>query len=108
MTQKNNPRLHIALSVESIARSVDDYSRRLGQKPSVVVPGEYALWRTEALNFSIRKVDKGAGELRHLGWEDAAAGEFSKETDVNAIVWERFTEAQQLAEIDDLWPDRPK
>lgn len=47
--------LHLALAVSNIEQSVADYSARLGVLPVVVVPGEYALWRAEALNLSIRK-----------------------------------------------------
>jgi hypothetical protein len=53
------------------------------------------VWRTETLKVSIRQ-DRSckSGELCHLGWEDPTATAFSKDTDVNGIVWERFT-AQQ-------------
>ena len=99
MTSK---KFHIALEVSNIAASVSEYSARLGCEPAVVVGGEYALWRTDPLNFSIRK---GAqpGKLRHLGFEDSGASEFSKETDVNGLVWERFTADQQRDEILKLW-----
>lgn len=98
-------KFHIALSVVDIEDSVRDYSERLGGAPTILIAGEYALWRTECLNFSIRKVANAkAGTLRHLGWEDAAADAFSSNIDVNGIVWERFTEAQQRAEIKTIWP----
>jgi hypothetical protein len=98
-------KFHIALSVVDVEGSVRDYSERLGCAPTILVAGEYALWRTECLNFSIRKVaDAKAGTLRHLGWEDSAADAFSSNIDVNGIVWERFTEAQQRAEIKSIWP----
>lgn len=96
-------RIHIALGVGDIAASVADYTRRLGMAPVVVVPGEYALWRTDALNLSIRCTD--AGQLRHLGWEDDACEAFTVETDVNGIAWERFSAAQQAGEIRAIWPD---
>lgn len=97
-------RLHIAIGVSNIGRSVRDYSRRLGRKPSVVIPSQYALWRTPQVNLSIRKVSRGAGRLRHLGWEDSSVPQFTQETDVNGIVWERFTAAQQDEEIRQAWP----
>lgn len=98
-------RFHVALSVVDVDASVRDYSARLGCEPTLVVADEYALWRTESLNFSIRKVaDAQAGTLRHLGWEDESADAFTSSIDVNGIVWERFTEAQQLDEIRSLWP----
>ena len=95
-------RFHIALNVKDLQRSIRDYSRRLGRKPSVVVRGKYALWRTATLNFSIR-VAKPAGKLRHIGWEDPKAGKFTVSKDVNGVVWERFTAAQQKSEIRALW-----
>lgn len=98
-------KFHLALSVVDIEDSVRDYSERLGCKPTLVIAGEYALWRTESLNFSIRKVaDAQAGTLRHLGWEDESADAFTSTIDVNGIVWERFAAAQQLEEIKSLWP----
>jgi len=97
-------RFHIAISVRDIQRSVADYSARLGCEPSLVVPNEYALWRTPQLNFSIRKVDEATGPLRHLGWEDPTAPAFGTSVDVNGIVWEQFTAEQQSAEISQIWP----
>lgn len=98
-------RIHIALGVADIAASVADYTRRLGAAPVVVVAGEYALWRTDALNLSIRRVDAAAaGTLRHLGWEEADCAAFTVETDSNGIAWERFSAAQQAGEIDAIWP----
>ena len=82
--------------------TTEQAARRLGIKPSVVVPGKYALWRTRSLNFSIR-VAKPAGKLRHLGWEVAKAGRFTVSKDVNGVAWENFTASQQRAEIRSLW-----
>jgi hypothetical protein len=98
-------RIHIALGVKDIVKSVEDYSQRLGCTPSVVIPNEYALWRTPTLNFSIRLDPENAGKLRHLGWEDESAPKFTKETDVNGVVWENFNSKQQEEEISDLWPE---
>ena len=98
-------KLHIAISTNQIEASVDDYSQRLGCEPCSFIPGEYALWRTEQLNLSIRQDDTcAAGELRHLGWEDPKANEFSQETDVNGIVWENFSAQHQADEINEIWP----
>jgi hypothetical protein len=98
-------RFHLALSVTDIEASVRDYSRRLGCEPQIVVPNEYALWRTDTVNFSIRRVPAGeAGALRHLGWEDPDADSFSSETDANDIVWERFAPEHQRDEILTIWP----
>lgn len=99
-------RIHIALGVADIAASVADYTRRVGAEPVVVIAGEYALWRTDTLNLSIRRVaGEVAGTLRHLGWEDAACTAFTVETDTNGIAWEHFSAAQQAGEIRATWPD---
>lgn len=98
-------RFHIAVAVSNIARSVEDYTRRLGMPPAVIVPGEYALWRTDHLNLSIRRTDDAPGTLRHLGWEDPAAEAFTLDEDENGITWERFNAAAQDKEILDRWPN---
>ena len=101
-------KIHIAIGVKDVERSVEDYSLRLGKRPTVVIPNEYALWRTPQVNFSIRCDRKAAGTLRHLGWEDSTAAGFTKDTDLNGIVWERFTAAQQADEINKIWPPSKK
>ena len=99
-------KFHIAIGVADIEQSVADYSERLGASPVVVVPGEYALWRTEQLNFSIRTVEsEEAGRVRHLGWESAHAPGFTADTDCNGILWESFSAEQQAREILEIWPD---
>ena len=99
-------KLHLAISTNNIAATIEDYSRRLKAKPCLVIAGEYALWRTPTLNISVRK-DKShsPGSLRHLGWEDSNAMAMSAETDVNGIVWERFTAEQQAEEIREIWSE---
>jgi len=99
-------RFHIAIATHNIEATVTDYSRRLGAEPCVVVPGEYALWRTDNLNFSVRQVPQGqSGELRHLGWEEDTAAAFTSDVDCNGILWESFAAHHQAAEITELWPD---
>lgn len=99
-------KLHIAISTNKIDETIKDYSVRLGVAPCVIVPNEYALWRTDSLNVSIRQDSTCKPcELRHLGWEDPSATEFSQETDVNGIVWECFTAQQQADEINEFWPE---
>ena len=88
-------RFHISLAVADLPTSIRDYSRRLGAAPTAVVTGKYAMWRTEALNFSINEIPQRAGQLRHLGFEDTAAGEFSSDHDVNGIEWELFSPTAQ-------------
>ena len=99
-------KIHIAISTDRIEETVADYSARLGVQPCSFIAGEYALWRTESLNVSVRQ-DPACepGQLRHLGWEDPAASEFTQDTDVNGIVWERFTAQDQADEINAIWPD---
>ena len=98
-------RLHLALGVSDIKKTVQDYSIRLQQDPVVVIKDEYALFRTESLNVSIRKVGPTDQGLRHLGWEDPESDVFSEETDCNGIVWERFSKSDQIDEILAVWPD---
>src|SRR5690349_12661899 len=98
-------RFHVALAVSDVARSVLDYTKRLGVEPTVIVPDEYALWRTASLNLSIRRTQDVPGTLRHLGWEDPSAAEFSVETDINGLPWEIFSSTQQAEEIRRYWPD---
>jgi len=97
-------KFHIAVAVSDIEVTVHEYSRRLGAMPTLVVTNEYALWRTETLNFSIRKTQDGPGTVRHIGWEDPTAAGFTRETDANGLLWERFTERDQQEEIARLWP----
>lgn len=98
-------KIHIAIGVSDIARSIEEYSHRLGCPPVVVVPNEYALWRTDSVNFSIRRDIQNAGKLRHLGWEDPSASHFTQEKDINGIVWERFSQELQSREIKEIWPE---
>lgn len=103
-------KFHISLGVESIEVTVHDYTQRLGQPPDLVVPGEYALWRTAHLNLSVRKSDAvSSGKLRHLGWETNDADSFTSDIDCNGILWERFSAEIQAREIEELWPctDKP-
>ena len=99
-------KFHIALGVADIKQSVADYKKRLGQEPNVIIEGEYALWRIETLNFSIRKTtDSEIGKLRHVGWEDDNTVGFTSEKDVNGVVWEYFNVQEQDKEIRETWPE---
>lgn len=99
-------KLHLALAVADIEKSVADYSNRFGQPPNLVIPDAYALWRTAHLNVSIRKVAaEDAGQLRHLGWESDEAQILTTETDCNGILWESFSAEFQAQEIKGLWPN---
>lgn len=97
-------RVHFAVAVADLAQSIAEYSKLLGQPPVVVVPEEYALWRTAELNFSIRRTADVAGTVRHVGFEREDAAAFSTHVDVNGLVWETFSSRHQAAEIAALWP----
>ena len=76
---------------------------RLGVEPTAVVAGKYAMWRTNELNFSINQMPARAGQLRHLGFEDSAAGDFSSTHDVNGIEWELFSPKAQDDKIVEVY-----
>ncbi|WP_341530368.1 hypothetical protein WKK05_14435 [Nostoc sp. UHCC 0302] len=92
-------RFHIALVVNDLQASIADYSQRLRFDPTVVVPGKYAMWRTDLLNFSINQMPERAGELRHIGFEDEAVQGFSSTHDINGIEWELFSPQAQDKKI---------
>jgi hypothetical protein len=92
-------RFHIALAVRELDESIADYRLRLGKAPNVIVPGKYAMWRTDLLNFSINENPERAGQLRHIGFEDDAAKGFTSTSDVNGIEWELFSQLEQDARI---------
>jgi hypothetical protein len=96
-------RFHISLAVADLAASIRDYSARLGVEPTAIVAGKYAMWRTTQLNFSINQMPERAGQLRHLGFEDSAAGDFSVDRDVNGIEWELFSPAAQDEKIVEVY-----
>ena len=97
-------RFHMAIGVADVAATIVDYSKRLGCEPAVIVEGQYAMWQTATLNFSIRLDPVAPGTLRHIGWEDPAVNEVSMERDINGLQWERFSAELQLAEIRSIWP----
>jgi catechol 2,3-dioxygenase-like lactoylglutathione lyase family enzyme len=88
-------RFHITLSVADLDASIADYSTRLGHPPQTVVAGAYAMWRTDSLNFSIKREPEHAGQLRHLGFEDDEVRGVVREADVNGIAWEKFSALAQ-------------
>ena len=88
-------RFHIAIAVRDLDASIADYSARFAQQPNAVVPGKYAMWRTDLLNFSINQMPEKAGQLRHVGFEDDAVTGYSSTIDVNSIEWESFSQKEQ-------------
>lgn len=99
-------KLHLAISTDKIEATIKDYSARLSAEPCLYVVGEYALWRTESLNISIRQdPDCPSGSLRHLGWEDSKVTEFTQDVDINGMVWECFNSQNQADEINEIWPE---
>lgn len=98
-------KLHIALSVLSVTDSIADYTQRLGAQPQVIVPDKYALWRTDAVNISIRQTSAiEVPGMRHLGWEDDDITVLTETRDCNGILWEEFSAELQLREILAQWP----
>lgn len=98
-------RVHIAIGTSDVEATIQDYTRRVGAAPCVVVPGEYAMWRTDILNLAIRKVTGAAGTVRHIGFEEDGVEGFVETKDVNGITWECFSPQEQDRMILDLWPD---
>ena len=96
-------KLHLAIGVEDIEKSVLEYEQEFG-KPDLVIPNEYALWRTATINLSIRKTNKEeVGKLRHLGWEKESVDSFTSKVDCNGILWEEFNADNQADEINEIW-----
>jgi hypothetical protein len=54
-------RLHLAFGVADVESSADGYSQRIGCRRDLLIPGKYALWRTDAVSLSIRKVGHEEG-----------------------------------------------
>ena len=96
-------RFHIALAVANLDSSMEDYSLRLGQNPTVVVSDKYAMWRTDTLNFSINQIPDRAGQLRHVGFEDESVQGFSSDYDTNGLEWELFSPQAQDQKIVEIY-----
>jgi len=96
-------RFHIALAVDDLGASINDYNQRLEQEPTIVVAGKYAMWRTDTLNFSINQIPERAGQIRHVGFEDEAKEGFSSDFDANGIEWEHFSPDAQDQKIVEMY-----
>ena len=96
-------RFHIAIGANDIKKTIADYTNRLGVDPCVIIGNEYALFKTDHINLSIRQSEEKG--LRHLGWEDENYTDFKLEKDINGYEWEYFNEKLQKEEILSVWPD---
>ena len=98
-------KIHIAISTNKINETINDYTIRLGVEPCLFISNEYALWRTDSLNVSIRQDSSCTHGVPSTFREDDSAEEFSQDTDVNGIIWEYFNTQQQADEINELWSE---
>lgn len=98
-------KLHLALSVRNLEKSIIEYNQRLGCRPIALKKGRYALWRTDILNLSITQSFDDAGNLRHLGFEDPDVLKIFSEKDIDGFEWEYFSAEQQRQEILKYYPD---
>lgn len=96
-------RVHVAIGVEDLS-SISFYEEMAGVQAEFIIENEYALFRTESMNLSLRVVPREQQGVRHLGFEDASAESFSSVTDPSGVVWERFSEKDQMEEIHSIWP----
>ncbi|NYT27615.1 MAG: hypothetical protein H0A76_06780 [Candidatus Thiodubiliella endoseptemdiera] len=96
-------KFHISIAVDDIDKSIKEYSKRLGCDPYLKVHDEYALWRTNTLNFSIGKNKEDSGNIMHIGWEDSRLRYFKEEIDINGITWEYFDSKSQENKINKNW-----
>jgi hypothetical protein len=104
-------KVHLAVSVANLDQSIAEYTAMLGLAPELIIPEQYALWRTEILNLSIRVTGQEPGLVRHVGFEDLDAQSFTVTQDCNGLSWERFHPLHQAQEIAEAWPGiefRPK
>jgi len=92
-------RFHLAIAVEDFGASLEAYSRRLSAAPELLVPGRFALWRTELLNVTISCKPGQAAGLRHVGFEDVSVSTPYEERDLNGIIWEYFSADAQMKEL---------
>jgi hypothetical protein len=92
-------KFHISIAVRNLGESIAEYSKKLECQPNVVIENRYALWKTDILNFSISQQAEIAGRVRHIGFANPNAQNFTEEYDCNGLMWEEFTEEMQMAEI---------
>tara|TARA_R100000306_G_scaffold62552_1_gene73179 strand:- start:32908 stop:34125 length:1218 start_codon:yes stop_codon:yes gene_type:complete len=95
-------RFHLSLDCTDLQQTINEYSSRLGCRPTLIINGQFALWRTPELNICVRQATET--RLRHLGWELAESDGVSNDLDCNGIEWATFTLQQQAEEIRQCWP----
>lgn len=98
-------KVHLAVAVTDLEISVAEYTRLIGAAPDLVIPGQFALWRTPILNMSLRCTGQAAGTVRHVGFERDDATRFEEYRDVNGLTWETFNKHHQADEIRAVWGD---
>lgn len=98
-------KVHIAISVSNLNNSIAEYTKFLNKEPDLVIKNDYALWRTEVLNLSLRVTNDKPGIVRHVGFENDEHSTFSEFKDSDGVVWELFNKSGQAEEINKFWPD---
>ena len=98
-------KVHIAISVSDISQSIEEYGHFLNEPPILVIPNQYALWRTKEINLSLRKTNDAPGTIRHLGFEDDSFNKFDTFTDSDGVLWETFNKVNQKDEIQTIWSE---
>ena len=96
-------KFHISIAVKNLDESIKEYSQKLCCEPCVVIVEKYALWRTDILNFSISHKPEIAGQVRHIGFENSDAKNFTETHDCNGLMWEEFTAEMQRQEIEEVY-----
>ena len=96
-------KFHISIAVKNLDESIKEYSQKLGCEPCVVIVERYALWRTDTLNFSISQKPEIAGTVKHIGFENSDAQNFTETHDCNGLMWEEFTAEMQRNEIEEVY-----
>lgn len=96
-------RIHIALAVDNLEQTIQDYTERLGAPPTAVLGGRYALWRTPEVNLSVNSELGSAPRLRHLGFEDDGVVGHTESTDVNGLLWEAFHPDWQIDALAEVY-----
>ena len=61
-------RLHLALGVADVVESAEDYLQRFVCQPDLLIPGTYALWRTDAVNMLIEHLGQEEGGGSPEAW----------------------------------------